>query len=270
MSALLVAAGLCGWFVLQMLVLGGVQEARSQHVLYGELREQLAAETAPTGGVIAVGSPVALLSVPTLGLQQVVVEGTASEDLMAGPGHLRSTVLPGQVGVSVVMGRAATYGAPFRSVTSLRAGDGIEVTTAQGEFVYRVDGVRRAGDSLPVAPAAGGGRLTLVTAEGHGIFGAVAPDEVVYVDATLQGDGAVGLAGRPAAVPDAEQPQGTDTTPLPLLAFATQGLLVAVVALVLLRRRVPTRVVWVIGVPVLVALAWAVTDAAARMLPGLA
>jgi sortase A len=45
-----------------------------------------------------------------------VVEGTASSDLLDGPGHLRSTVLPGQVGTSVVMGRAKTYGAPFGAI----------------------------------------------------------------------------------------------------------------------------------------------------------
>ena len=61
-----------------------------------------------------VGEPVALLSIPRLGISQVVVEGTASGDTLAGPGHLRDTVLPGQVGTSVVYGRAATYGAPVR------------------------------------------------------------------------------------------------------------------------------------------------------------
>ncbi|HZL03101.1 MAG TPA: class E sortase [Cellulomonas sp.] len=269
MSAMLVVAALCAWFALQVLVLGGVEHARSQQILYGELREQLAAQTAPTGGAIPIGSPVALLSVPTLGLQQVVVEGTASGDLLAGPGHLRSTVLPGQVGVSVVFGRSATYGAPFRSVTSLRSGDGIQVTTAQGEYVYRVDAVRRGGDPLPARPAQGGGRLTLVTTEGQGLVGALAPGAVVYVDATLQGDGVTGEPGRPAGVPDSEQPLGIDLDALPALAFAAQGLLLAVVGAVLLRRRVPGRVAWIISVPALVALAWVTTGTVVRLLPNL-
>ena len=145
-TAMLVVASLCGWFLLQVLVLSGLEESRAQNVLYSQLREELAAQTAPTGGAIDPGSPVAVLDVPTLGLQQVVVEGTASGDLQAGPGHRRDTVLPGQAGVSIVYGRAATYGGPFRSVMTLRPGDGIRVTTGQGEFVYRVDGVRRAGD----------------------------------------------------------------------------------------------------------------------------
>ena len=36
-----------------------------------------------------------------------------------GPGHQRNTVLPGQEGTSVLMGRAATYGRPFADLTEL-------------------------------------------------------------------------------------------------------------------------------------------------------
>ena len=61
----------------------------------------------------------ALLSIPRLRISQVVVEGTASGDTLAGPGHLRKTVIPGQVGTSVVMGRAVTYGAPFGDLDQL-------------------------------------------------------------------------------------------------------------------------------------------------------
>ena len=198
---MLVLSLLAGWFLLQLLVLSGLAQDRSQQVLRADLREQLATQTAATGGAIAPGTPVALLSIPTLGLQQVVVEGTASGDLMLGPGHRRDTVLPGQAGVSILYGRSAGYGAPFRTVTLLQAGDGITVTTAQGERVYRVDGVRREGDPVPTPPAAGGGRLTLVTAEGVGPLAAIMPSGAVYVDATRVDDAAIGPAGRAAAVP---------------------------------------------------------------------
>ena len=268
-SAMLVVASLCGWLLLQVLVLGGLEESRAQNVLYSQLREQLADQTAPTGGAIEPGSPMAVLAIPTLGLQQVVVEGTASGDLQAGPGHRRDTVLPGQAGVSLLYGRAANYGGPFRSVTTLRAGDGIRVTTGQGEFIYRVDGVRRAGDPMPAALVSGGGRLTLVTIEGNGVLGAVSPTDTVYVDATLQAAAVTGPVGRPAAVPEAEKALAPDTSVLPQLALAMQGLLLAVVGAVALRRRLPGRVAWTIAVPVLVALAWAVVDAAAQLLPNL-
>ena len=87
-----------GWALAQMLVLGAVAQERAQATLYDDFRGQLAAATAPTGPVVEVGKPVALLRVPRVGIEQVVVEGTASGDLLRGPGHQRNTVLPGQVG----------------------------------------------------------------------------------------------------------------------------------------------------------------------------
>ena len=143
-------------------------------------------------------------TIPSIGLEQVVVEGTASGDLLVGPGHRRDTALPGQVGTSVVYGRAATYGGPFADLTELQAGDKIEVDVGQGRKVFRVSGVRRAGDPLPQPPADGAARLTLVTAEGSGRLGALAPESVVYVDADAK-KGFPAPAGRPPAVPESEQ-----------------------------------------------------------------
>ena len=59
-------------------------------------------------------------------------------DLLDGPGHLRTTPLPGAIGTSVVMGRSTTYGAPFRKITTLRPGDPITVLGAQGTVTYIV------------------------------------------------------------------------------------------------------------------------------------
>ncbi|WP_407344675.1 sortase domain-bontaining protein [Pengzhenrongella phosphoraccumulans] len=267
--ALVTVAALCAWFLIQVLGLSGLEQARAQHLLYGELRQQLAAQTAPTGGAIEPGAPVAILSIPTLGREQVVVEGTAAGDLLSGPGHRRDTALPGQVGVSLVYGRALAYGGPFRSITSLRPGDGIQVTTGQGVFVYRVDGVRRGGDPMPTALATGGSRLTLVTAEGEGVLAAVTPTSAVYVDATLQGAAVVGPAGRPGAVPESEKALQGDLSVLPMLALALQALLLSAVGIVLVRRRLPMRVLWVLAAPVLVALAWWTTDVLVQLLPNL-
>ncbi|NUU16552.1 class E sortase [Cellulomonas humilata] len=268
-TAMLLVAALAGWALLQLFVLGGLSQTRAQQVLHAELRQQLAAETAPTGGSITPGDPVALLVIPTLGVRQVVVEGTASGDLTAGPGHRRDTALPGQAGVSLVYGRSAAYGAPFRSVALLRAGDGLQVTTGQGEFVYRVDGVRRAGDPLPAALDAGAARITLVTSEGDGPLASITPVRTVYVDAMLVGEAATGPGGRPAGVPDAEKALAADRSVLPQLALCLQGLLLAVAATAVALRRLPGRAVWPVAAGIVVALAWASTDAAAQLLPNL-
>jgi sortase A len=267
-SVLTMVALVCVWAAAQLLVLGGLSEQRSQQLLYTEFRTQLAGATAPIGPVVPVGDPVAILTAPRLGIEQVVVEGTASGDLLAGPGHRRDTVLPGQEGTSVVYGRGAAYGAPFRDVPELVPGDTLDVVSAQGRVSFRVIGVRRAGDPLPQPARAGHARLTLVTAEGAGSMAAITPDRVVYVDA--EADSAFPApAGRPSGIPSAEQAMGRDTGALPLLTLCLAALIAAILGLLWARTRWPTALVWVVGSPVLLALAWLTTDVGMRLLPNL-
>lgn len=268
-DGLTVVSLLAAWMFVQVLFLGGLSENRSQSILFTELRSQLAAATAPTGGVIEPGAPVALLRIPSLGRELVVVEGTASGDLLAGPGHRRDTPLPGQEGVSVVYGRARTYGAPFGDLTALKAGQTITALTQQGTATFRVDGVRRAGDPLLEPVVAGRGRLTLVTAEGSGPLSGLTAGTTVLVDATLQGKAFVAPAGRPVTVPEAERAMASDASSLPLLALCLAGLMAVVAWVVAARRRWPTTLVWVVTAPVLGALAWVTTDVVMRLLPNL-
>lgn len=264
----------CGWALLQLLALSGLSQARDQDVLYDRFRSEVAAATAPTGPVVPVGDPVALLRIPNLGLEQVVVEGTSSGDLQAGPGHRRNTVLPGQQGVSMVYGKASTYGAPFADLAVLKAGDTVVAITAQGESRFEVRGVRRAGDPVP-ALAAGAARLTLVTADTKGPLGGLAPGSAIYVDADRTGpDTGSGAAypapsGRPAAIPSTEDVMARDTGALPLLALQLGALLVLTLAAITARQRWRPTLVWVLVAPVTIALAWTTTDTVARLLPNL-
>src|SRR5260221_38861 len=163
--------------------------ARVQHEAYESFRVPLANGTAPVGPtnpynpkqLLALGTPVALLEVPALHMQDVVQEGTTGQVLEGGPGHLRYTPLPGQQGVSVILGRRAAYGAPFAGLGSLAPGDPITVVTQEGVAKYQVIDIRRAGDPLPAPLAAGAGRLILVTADGVPFD----PTGEVYVDANL-------------------------------------------------------------------------------------
>jgi sortase A len=268
----LVAAVLALATFCYVLWFSALPQAQAQARLYGQLRAELSElsdTTAPLGGQIRAGDPVALIEAPDIGLRQVVVEGTASSQLSAGPGHRRDTPLPGQPGVSVLYGHSTAFGAPFGRLASLRPDETITVTTGQGQFHYRVTDVRRAQDPLPVALRGSAGRLTLVTAEGDGWRTGWAPDHVLYVDADLVDPAQPGLPSRPAAVPTAEKAMQTDPYALIPLVLWLQGLVAAALAVTWARLRWGRRQTWLVGLPVLLACAWGALEAGSFLLPNL-
>lgn len=109
--------------------------------------EQLVAAQAPEDAPIRVaqvpGRAVAILRIPKIDLDYVVVEGTDTESLKKGPGHYMETSYPweddGRVGIA---GHRTTYGAPFWSLDELEPGDRIVLATEYGIFTYRVSSSR--------------------------------------------------------------------------------------------------------------------------------
>ncbi|HEX3334287.1 MAG TPA: class E sortase [Acidimicrobiales bacterium] len=92
--------------------------------------------TAPRTGAPSEGQPVGDLRIPVIGINQVFVEGTNTNDLRKGPGHYTGTPIPGQPGNASIAGHRTTYGHPFYNLDSVKKGDPIVVTTLQGIFVY--------------------------------------------------------------------------------------------------------------------------------------
>jgi sortase A len=88
------------------------------------------------------GEPVGRIRIPRIGLERVIVEGTGTQDLRQGPGHYPSTPLPGAPGTVGIAGHRTTYGAPFRHVDRLGAGDRIVVQMAYATITYRVERLR--------------------------------------------------------------------------------------------------------------------------------
>jgi sortase A len=88
------------------------------------------------------GDAVGRLKMPKLGRSYVVVEGTATDDLRKGPGHYPKTPLPGEGGTVGVAGHRTTYGAPFRTVDKLKAGNELIMDMPYGRFTYKVDKVQ--------------------------------------------------------------------------------------------------------------------------------
>jgi len=101
---------------------------------------------APTTAQPAEGRPVGLLQIPKIGVDKVIVEGTATTDLRQGPGHYGIagqgpvTPLPGQAGNVGIAGHRTTYGGPFYNLNKRVRGAPVVITTTQGVFTYKVTG----------------------------------------------------------------------------------------------------------------------------------
>ena len=259
------------WFLVYALVLTGLEEHGSQARLYDRFRLELASETAPLGGTIEPGSPVALISGRALGGHNlVVVEGTTSGLLRAGPGHLIDTPLPGQSGTSEILGRSVTFGGPFSHISALKRGDRLTVTTGQGVFTYRVTGIRHPGDRGPTPLATDQSRLTLVSSVSGGWRSGWAPSRAIFVDAMLvRGTVQPTPAGRPSTASASSQPMGNDNGGLLALVLWLDGLVLATAVAVWSWFRWGRRQTWMVGVPVLVALLWGTTGALTEFLPNL-
>jgi sortase A len=120
-----------------------VHEAKSNQ-LERALSQAAAQDKLPTGPPVAApttqppaeGQPVGDIRIPKIGINQILVEGTNTQDLRKGPGHYIGTPLPGQVGNAAIAGHRTTYGHPFYNLDGVAVGDPIVVTTVQGVFVY--------------------------------------------------------------------------------------------------------------------------------------
>ncbi len=272
-TALTILAILLLGFVVQLVVISRIQHYRSQRLEYATFRNQLAQGIAPVGNVanngkpVKLGDPVALLEISRIGVREVVGQGTTAGILMSGPGHRRDTVMPGEAGASVIMGRRAAYGGPFARLSALHVGDVIKVTTGEGISRYSVIDLRRAGDEEPAALQPGEGRLVLTTATGA----AYVPGGVLRVDAKLTSSvqPSNGVALSPSQLPaDEKVLAGEPGAWLPIALWA-QALLAISVGIVWARARWGYWQAWLVGLPLLVAVALAIGDNVIRLLPNL-
>lgn len=272
-GVLLLVASLVAVFVLSVLVFGHISYRAAQQQLEDRFTAELGAGTAPVSEgdfedtLLPDGAPVAMLSIPAIGLYDVVVEGTSSSVLMKGPGHRRDSVLPGQAGVSVLMGRALAYGGPFGGLSSLTPGERFSVITGQGEQVFEVMGTRYAGDPAPAGLRSGESRLILMTARG----GPLAPVGVEYLDAKLVGkaqpQGARQTTG--VSLPPEDRPLATDTRTVWALVFALQFLVAAEIGAIWSLRRFGWPKTWIVFVPLLLLASLVTSAQVAVLLPNL-
>ena len=158
-------AGLLALFLVYLVAFTPLTASRDQQRLADSLKGQpLTVYRLVNGHLPPEGSAVGVLTIPSIGVDQVVVAGTSAADLMNGPGLMPGSSLPGSPGNSVIAGRRVTFGAPFGSIGSLRTGAKIDVVDGAGSFIYKVTRVRivAIGQKDVVLPTADN-RITLVT-----------------------------------------------------------------------------------------------------------
>ena len=164
------------------------------------------APTAPPIAPVAEGEATARITAPKIGLDWIVVEGTALGDLKKGPGHYAQTPLPGQRGNAAIAGHRTTYGAPFNRIDELVPGDEIQVETVQGTFTYVVKEQQIVSPTqVDVIDDKGDNRLTLTAC--HPKYSA---RQRIVVVATLAAD-EVPLPPSPPP-PDAAEPAPAEIT----------------------------------------------------------
>jgi sortase A len=106
--------------------------------------------------------PVALLTVPDLGVERIVLAGASGRTLAFGPAHLDGTAPAGATGHAVLTGHRDTH---FRFLRDLTPGMALRVQRPDGTWRgYRVAATEVLdARSARLTAAAGGAHLTLVT-----------------------------------------------------------------------------------------------------------
>jgi LPXTG-site transpeptidase (sortase) family protein len=134
------------YFLVYQLVGTNAVTNAGQSSLRNQLQREWSAQPAPKGDPkrvaprrVALGKGLAVLDIPKIQLvNRVIVEGVGRDELRKGPGHVPSTVPPGQPGTFGVSGHRTTYGAPFYRLNELEKGDTITVVTRDAIYTYTV------------------------------------------------------------------------------------------------------------------------------------
>jgi sortase A len=109
----------------------------------------------------APGNPIGRLTIPSLNISAIVLEGADASTLKVAPGHIPGTAFPGKGGNVAIAGHRDTF---FRKLEKIRNGDTVELTTLKGIYEYKVDAIEVV-DPLrtDVLESSGISTVTLVT-----------------------------------------------------------------------------------------------------------
>ena len=238
-------------FLAYVLFFTTLRQERSQHQLLNVFTTPAGA--VPLSGKLpANGTPAAVLSIPSIQVHQLVLQGTTAVETAQGPGLLTQAARPGTIGNAVIIGRKATAAAPFAKLNQLRTGDSVYLVSGLGKFHYIVirSGVATPGQIDPASPV-NRPQLTLVTSENP-----LGSSNLFYVVARqLSKPGAtakvhrpptateLGLAGYPGAVAPS------------ILLGLLYALLITATAVSYRRYRANTWTIYILTTPIILAVA---------------
>lgn len=126
-------------------------------------------------GPTALGAPVARLSIPQVGLDEIVVEGVGDRELNAGPGHLPGSAMPGSPGNSVLSAHRDRH---FAKLGDVAIGDTITTVTQHNRTTWVVTARKVVGKRTAVLHSTPDATLTLTTCWPLRYFG-TAPDRLI-------------------------------------------------------------------------------------------
>ncbi len=106
------------------------------------------------------GAPLSRLVIPSIGLDEIVVEGVHGKALNAGPGHLPGSALPGERGNAVISAHRDRH---FSELDRIAIGDTVVTETLAGRVTWVVTSRRVVGAGMPALYQTPTAVLTLTT-----------------------------------------------------------------------------------------------------------
>lgn len=136
-----------------------IADARAYQAIEKTKFESVSRSESPQ--VVAVGGVIGEMEIPSLGLDDIFVQGDSPRILRRAVGHVSETALPGEEGNVVLTAHRDTF---FRPLRKIRQGDRITLKTNSGDFQYQVESTAIVSASdVQVLQASGGRTLTLIT-----------------------------------------------------------------------------------------------------------
>ena len=139
-------------------------------------------DSALTRRAFARGEPVGRITIPTIGLDEVFIEGVGDAQLAIAPGHLPQSALPGEPGNAVI---SAHRDRQFHALDQLALGDTIVTETYGGRMTWVIVARRIVERGKPALFATTEPTLTLTTCWPVRYVGP-APDRLILTAKVLE------------------------------------------------------------------------------------